>query len=103
VARESELSEKLAHVDAEGIGYPHKGMKANPLFASLDFAHIDRVQVGFLRQFFLAHAGLGAVLADCFADDFELLLSRARHRPPSKQSDQKANTPNMGLFLSLRI
>jgi len=53
-------------------------MQADPLFAPLDFAHIDRVKVGFLSQCFLAQSGFGALFPNSVAKDLQL-RSWARH------------------------
>ncbi len=47
---------------------------------AFDLANVNRMQLGLLRQRFLAHAGLSAVLADRGTKDFEL-LSRLRNSP----------------------
>ena len=41
-------------------------MKANPLFAPLHFANINRMQVGLFRELLLAHLDGLAILANGF-------------------------------------
>lgn len=77
-------------------------MQADPLFAPLDFAHIDGVKVGFLRQFFLAQSGLDALFPNSVAKDLQL-RSWARHSFLAKQEEIKKNTPNMGVFCSILL
>jgi hypothetical protein len=82
--------------DAEGLGDPQKGMKANPLFATLHFADINRMQIRFFRQFFLTQLGRFAILANGFAKNFKDLLTR--HSLLGNHCRVKLKTPNMGLF-----
>jgi len=72
-------------------------MKADPLLASFDFAHVHRVQVGLFGQLFLTQPGLTAVAANGIAEDFEMLRF-ARHDASRKQERGKSDTPNMGVF-----
>ena len=72
-------------------------MKADPLFAPLNLADINRVQIRLLRQFFLAHANPSPAITDCFAKNLELLWT-TRHSASQKQEQRNPNTPNMGVF-----
>ena len=75
---------QVAHLYAERFGNPYQGMKADPLLSPFHFADINRVQVGFFRQYFLAHARLGAKFPDAIPQNFEI-LSRSCHRVSAKQ------------------
>ena len=56
------------------------------MFTTLDFAHINRMQIGFFRQFFLTQSGLIAMLPDSYPEGFEFLfLLRVRHSFSAEQ------------------
>jgi len=69
---DSKLADQVAQPYAHGLRDAQQGMQTNPLFAPLDFADINRMEVGLLRQFLLAQAGLDALVADRVAKDLQL-------------------------------
>jgi hypothetical protein len=94
----SKVSHQIAHPDLKRLGHPQKRVKADPLLPALDFSNIDRVQAGFLRQFFLTQADLITIFPNGVSQYFK--LSRTRHILLGEQGCAKLKTPNMGVFLS---
>lgn len=47
-------------------------MNAHRLFAALNLPQIDRMQLGFFRQLFLAYVGFLPVFSDGRADEFSM-------------------------------
>jgi hypothetical protein len=73
-----EFFNQVAHTDTQRLGNSHQGKNTGRFFSPFQFANINRMQVGFFRQFFLAQFGAFAVATNRFADDF-LMLHRFRH------------------------
>jgi hypothetical protein len=96
----SDVPDEIARAYAERCRDTQQGMEADPLLTPLDFAHVNGMQVGFFRQFFLAQTGPATIVPDGVSEGFEL-LPRARHSRSKKQEGGMANTPNMGLFFYL--
>ena len=97
-ARQLQFVHQIADANAEGFGYAQQCVQADPLFSTFNFANINRVQVGFFGQTFLAQTSQLAAVADGVTEDFQ--LARTRHSFLGKQDCPKHDTPNMGLFLS---
>lgn len=73
----SKVFDQLAHTHAEGFGDAHQGVNTGGLLTPLDLAEINRMQIGFFGQFFLAHPARFAMFPDGFANYFLMrLLSR---------------------------
>jgi len=97
-ARQLQFVHQIADTNAEGFGYAQQCVQADPLFSTFNFANINRMQVGFFGQTFLAQTSLLAAVADSVTEDFQ--LARTRHSVSGKQDRAKHDTPNMGVFLS---
>jgi hypothetical protein len=54
----SEVGNQVAHANTEGFGNPHQGVHGNIFHPAFDGADINRMQVGFFSEFFLAQLGL---------------------------------------------
>lgn len=100
-ARRLQLLNQVPHANAEGFGHPQKRVQADPLFAALDFANVNWMQAGLLRQLFLAHVRLIPVFPNGISQDFRLSL--ARHSFLGNQDRTKLETPNMGVFCLARF
>jgi hypothetical protein len=74
----SQFSNQISNADAQCIRDPQQRMKADPLLASLDFANVNGMQVGYFGQFLLAQTRLFTMLANRFPKNLKL-LSRKRH------------------------
>lgn len=74
-------------------------MKADPFFASLDFAKIDRVEVRLFCKVFLGKFCVFPMLPNCFTEISSSLLN-ARHSRLGEQEAQAENTPHRGSFCS---
>ncbi len=75
-------------------------MEADPLLAALHFADIDRVEIGFFRQFFLTHFGLFAVFSDRLTKNFAMLRN-AGHTPQVEQEGRPENYTQHGCIFVL--
>ena len=64
----SETVDDGAGFDPHRFGNAKEGMQADPLFAPLNFAYINWVQIGFLSQLFLCQTCLFPVLTDGFTN-----------------------------------
>lgn len=93
------VSDQIPYSDTQRFGDPKQRVKANPLFATFNFADVHGVEFGLLREFFLAQASLSAALPNCITQNLKRRLG-ARHEGLAKQAGEKLNTPNMGLFRS---
>lgn len=62
-----------ARLHSDCFGNPQKRMETDPLLAAFHLANINRMQLGFFSQFFLAQARLSAALADGVPENFKLL------------------------------
>jgi hypothetical protein len=92
----SKFVNQITDVNAKSFGNSQKRVQANPLLSAFDFADINRMQVGFFRQFFLAHADMLPAIPNGVTQDFQ--LSRTRHSFLAKHESAKTRTPKMGLF-----
>ena len=97
----SKFVHQIADANAKGFGYAQQCVQADPLFSTFNFANINRMQVGFFGQTFLAQASMLAAVADGVTEDFQ--LARTRHSFLGKQDRVKHDTPNMGVFLYCRF
>jgi hypothetical protein len=61
------IMQKIANTNAEGVRNAKERVQADPLFGAFDFVYVDRMEVGFLGESFLANAGFFAAGADSFA------------------------------------
>jgi hypothetical protein len=95
----SKVLNEVTDSNTQSFGDTEQCVKADPLLGSFDFPDVNRMEIGDLGQFFLAHAGLGPVLPDRVPEDLELLRF-ACHKRSRKQEGGKVNTPNMGVFAS---
>jgi hypothetical protein len=100
--RALKVSEQVAGLNAQSPGNPQKRVQADPLLTPFNLSDIDRVQIRFFRQLFLAEASLGPATADRGPKGLELLSGR-RHSPERKQESAKRNTPNMGALFLLAV
>jgi len=73
----SKLVNQITDANAKSFGNSQKRVQANPLLSAFDFADINRMQAGFFRQFFLAHADMLPAIPNGVTQDFQ--LSRTRH------------------------
>jgi hypothetical protein len=96
LARCSQFVHQVTNANAKSLCYPQKRVQAYPLLTPLDFANVNRMQVGFFCQLFLTHAKMLATIPNGVAQNFQ--LSRTRHSFLAKHLRPKMNTPNMGLF-----
>jgi hypothetical protein len=92
----SQFVNQIANTDIEGFRNSQKCVKTDPLFSAFNFANVNRVQIGFFRELFLAQANFFSAISDGVAQDFQ--LSRTRHNPLGEQDRRNLRTPNMGLF-----
>jgi len=90
------LVNQITDANAKSFGNSQKRVQANPLLSAFDFADINRMQVGFFCQFFLAHADMLPAIPNGVTQDFQ--LSRTRHSFLAKHECAETRTPNMGLF-----
>ena len=94
------LRHQIAQANPQRLGDPHERMHAHRLFAPLDFADIDRVQLRLFREFFLRQRGALAVFPNCFTDDFAMLVG-FRHRCVGNQGWGGTDTVLNPLFFRL--
>jgi hypothetical protein len=92
----SKFVNQIAGANTESFGDSQQRVKTDPLLAAFNLANVNRVQIGFFGQLFLAQNSLLAVVANGITQYFE--LSRARHNATAKQRHAGWRTPNMGLF-----
>lgn len=95
-ANQSEFANQITRLDSQRLGDAQQRVQTDPLLAAFDFSHINRVQIGFFRKFFLTHPNPFAAIPYGVAQNFQ--LSRTRHGLSAKQDQPKERTPNMGLF-----
>jgi hypothetical protein len=88
---------KIAYAHAQSLGHAQKSMKTDPLLSALDLSDVNRMQIGFFCELFLAHACSIAVVADRLSNDLEMWFG-PRHGCLEKQDGEPRNTPNMGVF-----
>jgi hypothetical protein len=74
-------------------------MEANPLLAALDLAHVNRMKLRFLRQFFLTQTGFDAVVPNGLTKNLQF-RSCPRHRDLAEHHETPTTTPNMGVFFA---
>jgi hypothetical protein len=98
-SRDSQFINQIAHPDAKSLGDSHEGMNTGRFLASLQFANVNRMQVSFFRQSFLAHFGALSEPANGFADDFRM-SQRFSHALSGKQEAGANDTVNSPLFCS---
>lgn len=95
--QQSQFVHQIANANAEGFGNTQKSKDAGSFLASFQLANVNRVQVSFFRQFFLAKLGALSKSANGFADD--LLVSQGfRHAVSGKQEAGEINTVYSTLF-----
>jgi hypothetical protein len=81
---------QLAWAHTKGFSDFDQGVNRGCLLAALDFPDIIVMQFGFFSQTLLAHADFFSRSADCFAQDFTMLLGC--HCGERKQERQKPTT-----------
>lgn len=96
-ASNSEFVHQVAHPHSQRLGNSHERRNAGGFLATFQFADIDRVQIGFFRQLFLAQFGGLAKFANGVANDFLMLLGFF-HAFSGKQEAGRSNTVHSPLF-----
>ena len=86
-----EISHQITHANFERLGDAHQRRNAHGLLAALDLAEIHGMQVNFLGQFFLSHAGGRAIFADRIPDQF-LMWQAFGHALTHNQEAAKLDT-----------
>lgn len=97
--RPSQFIHQITDTNAKSLGNSHERKNAGRFLAAFQFAHINRVQVGLLRQFFLTQLGALSETANRFADNF-LMSQGFCHAFSGKQEASETNTVHSPLFLS---
>ena len=98
----SNLRHQIAETHFQGFGDSDQRMNAHRLFAALDLAEIDGMQLGFFRQFFLADADCIPMFSDGCADEFSMPRFVC-HSRSGKQQPSGENTVHTLLSFCLRI
>ncbi len=76
-------------------------MNTDRLFSALDLAKIDRMQIGFFRQLFLAYAQFLPVFPNCLADDFLMWLPFGHGYNANKKPQKVTHCITFYFFIAL--
>jgi hypothetical protein len=99
VRRLSEPREQIGNSKPQDFADSLKGFQRDLLLSAFNFANVVAVQVGFLRQFFLAESGSLAFDPNRFTDNPVKLLRRHHSLIPNQKA-QKRTTGYEPLFSS---
>ena len=97
--RRSQLIHQVPNTNVHSFSNSHQGKNTRSFFTAFQLSHINRMQFGSFREFFLAQFGKFSVTANGFADDF-LMSQGFRHAFSGKQEAGEINTVHSPLFFA---
>lgn len=74
------------------MGHPQQSVKTNPLLTTLDFADVNRMQIGFFRQSFLAYPSAVAIFSDRLPKDSQMWFG-PRHGYSKEREREQCEHP----------